>query len=213
MMNLSKNEQIHRRHVMKKLSNLARKFDSVAKFLFWLCAIVGGIVTVLMLLTPILPDDFFEYAVVTITLGSIEMQLAQDYVPSVEEMKLFFVGMSALSAIASVFACLVIRIIRKILKPMKSEIPFDSTVSTNLKKLSWIVLVSGILMTIADFITEIIQYQAFNFPNLFLSDKIISCNLSYVSDGSFIVGFGILYLLSYIFRYGEELQMQSDETL
>lgn len=198
---------------MKKLSNLAKKFDAVAKFLFGLCVIVGGIVTVLMFLTPIMPDAFFESAVVTLTLGSIEMQLAQDYVPSAEDMKLYFAGMSAVSAIASVFACLVIRIIRKILKPMKSEMPFDSAVSTNLKKLSWIVLVGGILMTIADFVTQIIQYKAFDYPNLFLSDKIISCNLGYVSDGSFIVGFGILYLLSYIFRYGEELQIQSDETL
>lgn len=198
---------------MEKLSNLARKFDTVAKFLFWLCAIVGGIVTVLMLLTPILPDEFFEYAVVTITLGSIEMQLAQNYVPSIQEMKLYFVGMSALSAIASVFACLIIRIIRKILKPMKLEMPFDSAVSTNLKKLSWIVLMGGIVIVIADFITDIIQYQAFDYPNLFLSDKIVSCNLSYVADGSFIVGFGVLYLLSYIFQYGEELQIQSDETL
>ena len=196
---------------MKKLCKLARKFDMVAKVLFWLCVTVGVICAIFMIAIPSLPELFFED--VTITLGTLEMQLAPTYTPNREDMRIFLFSMCLLTIVVSVFACLVIRIIRNILKPMKVHQPFDSVVSTNLKKLSWTILIGDVLAGLIFIVIQIIEYRIFDFPNLFLSDKIISCKLSYTFDASCIVIFGILYLMSYIFRYGEELQKQSDETL
>ncbi len=198
---------------MKKFCKLAKRIDIVARILFWLCAVVGIIVAIVIVFTPVFPDDFFTEMVVTINLGQLEMELAQEYNPSIDDLKLFFYSMSFLSLVASVFACCMIESIRKILKPMKEERPFENEVSMSVKKLSWIVLIGGMVMEIGYFITQTIEYQVFDFPNLFLSDKIVKCNQEYFFDGNFLVGFLILYLLSYVFRYGEELQIQSDETL
>ena len=100
-----------------------------------------------------------------------------------------------------------------ILKPMVFEKPFASCVSKNIRKLSWIILIGEGIFQVVMLGVELLLYRAFDFSNLFFNDKIISCKIDYMFDGTFIMVFAIIYLLSYVFQYGEELQIQSDETL
>ena len=55
--------------------------------------------------------------------------------------------------------------------------------------------------------------KAYDLHLLLLSEKISHVEFMFVFDLSFLVVYGVLLLLSYIFRYGEELQQLSDETL
>ncbi|MBR4991058.1 MAG: hypothetical protein IKY96_07845, partial [Oscillospiraceae bacterium] len=103
--------------------------------------------------------------------------------------------------------------IREILLPMKEEKPFDSIVSTNLKKLAKLSIVIGILYNIIILSEQIITVFVYDLPGLLISEKIAHVGGMFQVDLTFVVCWAALLLLSYVFRYGEELQQLSDETL
>ena len=103
--------------------------------------------------------------------------------------------------------------IREILKPMAEENPFDSIVSTNLKKLANLSIHLGILYNVIILSEQIIAVFVYDLPGLLISDKITHISGMFNVDLTFVVYWAILLLLSYVFRYGEELQQLSDETL
>ena len=53
----------------------------------------------------------------------------------------------------------------------------------------------------------------FDLPALLVSEKIAHVGGLFEVDLSFLIYWAILMLLSYVFRYGEQLQQLSDETL
>ena len=103
--------------------------------------------------------------------------------------------------------------IREILQPMKEEKPFDSIVSTNLKKLARLSINLGILYNIILLSEQIMTIFVFDLPGLLVGEKITHVGGMFSVDLTFVVYWAILLLLSYVFRYGETLQQLSDETL
>lgn len=103
--------------------------------------------------------------------------------------------------------------IREILHPMTEEKPFDTIVSTNLKKLARLSINLGILYNIIILSEQIITVFVYDLPGLLISEKISHVGGMFQVDLTFVVYWAVLFLLSYIFRYGEELQQLSDETL
>ena len=53
----------------------------------------------------------------------------------------------------------------------------------------------------------------YNLNELFLSDKVTGVSVTYSCDLSFLIYALVLFLMSFIFQYGSELQKLSDETL
>lgn len=198
---------------MNKLSKTAKNLDSFFKILFWVLSILGGAILVIASVLLILTEDYPEMIVSTVSLGSVTFDLAADYIPANDVPLIYFLSEVVLTIIALVLVCYSIRIIRKILKPMCEGLPFNSAVSSNLKKLAWVSLIGGGAFSVEGLISEVAVYTMYDFENLFLNDKIVGCSVDYTLDLSFVMMFAIFYLLSYIFKYGEELQMQSDETL
>ncbi len=103
--------------------------------------------------------------------------------------------------------------IREILRPMTEEKPFDSIVSTNLKKLAKLSINLGILINIIKLFEQIMVVFVYDFPGLLISEKITHVGGMFSVDLTFLIYWAILLLLSYVFRYGEHLQQLSDETL
>ena len=96
---------------------------------------------------------------------------------------------------------------------MREGKPFDSAVSGNLRTLSWIALIGGAVCALLESIAEVAVYKIHDFHSLFLNDRITGCTVNIMPDTGFVLLFAVLFLLSCVFRYGEELQQQSDETL
>lgn len=103
--------------------------------------------------------------------------------------------------------------IRQILQPMTEEKPFDSIVSTNLKKLARLSINLGILYNALLLTEQIMTVFVFGVPELLISEKITHVGGMFTVDLTFLIYWAVLMLLSYVFRYGEELQQLSDETL
>ena len=82
-----------------------------------------------------------------------------------------------------------------------------------MKQLCWLTIGGGVCSQLASFAAGILMYKAFDFSTLFLNERITHVSMNMEMDLGFVVLALIWYMLSCIFRYGEELQKQSDETL
>ena len=203
---------------MNNLSNTAKKLDKVFEIahivlgaLAIACIVGVALIAVayLLKLDPAMIGTGYE----NFDIGFLELTVAQGYAPDK-----WLVLLQA--AISLLVGCRLmyegrrgVGYIREILNPMKEEKPFDTIVSTNLKKLARLSITIGILYNIIILSEQIIAVFVYDLPALLLSEKIVHVDGMFTLDLAFLVYWAILLLLSYVFRYGEELQQLSDETL
>jgi hypothetical protein len=203
---------------MNNLSNTAKKLDKVFEIVhivlgaLAIACIVGVAliaVAYVLKLDPTMIGTGYE----NFDIGFLELTLAEGYAPD----KWLVLLQAAITLLVS---CRLmyegrrgVGYIREILLPMKEEKPFDAIVSTNLKKLSRLSIVIGVLYNIIILSEQIMTVFVYDLPGLLISEKITQVNGMFNVDLTFVVYWAILLLLSYVFCYGEELQNLSDETL
>jgi len=203
MNNLKKTASILDR--LLKIASIAIKIVSIA------LGVGLGILAAAFLfdLTPEMVGTGYGHA----DLGFVTFTVAENYLPD-HRIIWCQVGMDMFLSLLCMFpAHLSVKAIRNILAPMKNGEPFHNTVSINLKKLANYVCSLGIGINLKEIIGNILMVKAYDLNLLLLSEKISHVEFMFVFDFSFLVVYGVLLLLSYIFRYGEELQQLSDETL
>ena len=203
---------------MNNLTNTARKLDKVfeiAHIVFGALAIASAVGVALIAVAYILKLDpeFIGTNYESFDIGFLELEVAPAYAPG----KWLILAQAAFTLLVS---CRLfydgrrgIGYIREILKPMTEEKPFDSVVSTNLKKLAKLSIVLGILVNIIILSEQIMTVFVYDLPGLLISEKIVHVAGMFKIDLTFLIYWAILMLLSYVFRYGESLQQLSDETL
>ena len=148
-----------------------------------------------------------------VDLGFVTFTVSENYLPDHRIIWCEVAMEMFLSLICMIPAHFSVKAIRNILAPMKNGEPFHNTVSVNLNKLSRYVCSLGIGLNLQEIISNILLTKAYDLHLLLLSEKISHVEFMFVFDFSFLVVAGVLLMLSYIFRYGEELQQLSDETL
>lgn len=171
-----------------------------------------GAICILFLKDTILAN--MEYLTTTISLGMVQFTLSnyEGVIRSPMALTCYIALSTLFFAILLVIALYALKLIRRILEPMKEGRPFDG-VAEIIRKLAWVVLIGGIAEQVFDIIVGILELRAYDMVSLVNEAMVQKIQYNYVIDGSFVVVFAILFLLSYIFQYGEELQCESDETL
>ena len=203
---------------MNNLSNTAKKLDRVLEIAHIVLgalaiACIVGVALIaaayILKLDPAMIGTGYE----TFDIGFLELTVAEHYAPG----KWLVLLQAAITLLVS---CRLfydgrrgIGYIRDILLPMKEERPFESIVSTNLKKLAKLSINLGILYNIMVLSEQIIAVFVYDLPALLVSEKITHVGGMFRVDLTFLICWASLLLLSYVFRYGEELQQLSDETL
>lgn len=195
---------------MDQICKWSKVICKVLTVFFWLTAAVTGLAVIAVIAVLIVKDPS-ALRDLQLTLGNYKLTLRQSYTAE-QFMALWLVTLPNL-IVAGLSACYGIKVLQRIFRPMSEGRPFDGSVGAALKKLACTVLAFGVISTILQAVTNNIFYKTFDIPSLFAADKVSSCTLSIISDGSFLVWFVLLLLLSYVFRYGEKLQQLSDETL
>ena len=203
---------------MTKLNSTARKIDTVFKILDVLISIAG--VALLVGLAIIgaaflfqLDPEMVGTGYNTVRLGFLELQIADMYAPDPYHVLKVMAAQLALSLVMVLVARLCVKCIRQILKPMVENKPFDGAVSANLKKMAKYSLVYGITANVIELLSGIALIRGYDLDMLIMHEMIPHAEFQFSMDLGFLVVWGILLLLSYVFRYGEELQQLSDETL
>ena len=203
---------------MNNLTNTAKKLDKVfeiAHIVFGALAIASIVGVALIAVAYVLKLDptFIGTDYEKFDIGFLELTVADAYAPN----KWLILAQAALTLLVS---CRLfydgrrgIGYVREILKPMTEEKPFDSIVSTNLKKLARLSIVIGILVNVIILAEQIVAVFLYDLPSLLISEKITHVTGMFKVDLTFIVYWAILMLLSYVFQHGEQLQQLSDETL
>lgn len=203
---------------MNNLSNTAKKLDKIfeiAHIVLGALAIacIVGVALILVAYLFKLDPEMIGTGYESFDIGFLELQVSPTYAPNK-----WLVLLQA--AITLAVGCRLaydgrrgVGYIREILHPMTEGKPFDTIVSTNLKKLAKLSISLGILYNIILLSEQIMTVFVFDLPALLISEKIVHIGSMFSVDLTFLIYWAILLLLSYVFRYGEELQQLSDETL
>jgi hypothetical protein len=203
---------------MTKLSKTAKTLDIVFRIAHIVAtiALVALIVSVAIFGAALLFDldpDMVGTGFEVITVGPLELTLSQTAAPAPQQVMAQMLVLSAI-ALVSIFAVrMYLQCIRGILQPMKEGKPFHNTISTNLKKLAWLEIVTGMAGNILIPAELVLTAQICDIPALFDSSRVTNVMVNYELDATFLLMAGVLFLLSYIFRHGEQLQQLEDETL
>ncbi len=194
---------------MKKLSSTANILYTLAKIAS-VCIIVGACI---VLAAGVLLFAFGDASMMEFTsldLGMLSFELSGI---DLSMLKSVFLCEALPAMVLLAYGWYVLRILRQILLPMKNGQPFDTSISAKMKQLCWLTIGGGVCSQLTGFAASILMYKAFDFSNLFLNENITHVTMNMEFDFGFVVLALIWYMLSCIFRYGEELQKQSDETL
>ena len=194
---------------MKKISATANILYTLAKIAS-VCCVVGAciIIAAAVLLFAFGNASMIEFT--SLDLGILAFELAQI---SPEMLRSAFLCAMLPAIVLLGYGWAVLRIILQILTPMKNGQPFDGSISAKMKNLCWLTVGGGVCSQLAGMAAGILMYKAFAFSTRFLNEKITHVTMNMEWDVGFVVLALIWYMLSCIFRYGEELQKQSDETL
>ena len=203
---------------MNNLSNTAKKLDKI----FEITRIVLGALAVAAVVFIILigfayvmgwDPEFIGTGYASFSIGFLELEAAPGYGPD----PWLVLGHAAFTLAVSILLLLDgrrgIGYIRNILQPMTEEKPFDTSASTNLKKLAKLSIRIGVLWNIITLSELIVMVFIYDLPGLLLSEKIAHISGTFQVDLSFLIYWAIFTLLSYVFQHGQQLQQLSDETL
>lgn len=196
-----------------KMIKTAVVIDRILKILQRV-AIVCGIIYLIVMALALLFEKEMTPGMNVVSLGQLRLILKDD--PSLLNESALKTGLAislVFVAISIAICVYAIGIIRKVLEPMKEGRPFDKGISQIIKRLAWVVLIGGAIVRVGACITMIMEIKAYDLAAFFAESAITGYRLNYVIDLNFIVTACVLFLLSYVFRYGEELQRESDETL
>lgn len=203
---------------MNNLSNTAKKLDKVfeiAGIVLGALAIAAIVLVALITVAYLfkLDPDMIGTGYENFDIGFVELKIAEAYAPN----KWLVLLQAAITLLVS---CRLfydgrrgVGYIREILQPMKEEKPFASVVSVNLKKLAKLSISIGILVNVISLADQIMMIFVYDLPGLLISEKITHVGGMFKVDLTFLIYWAILMLLSYVFRYGEQLQQLDDETL
>ena len=203
---------------MNNLSNTAKKLDKafeIAHIVFGALAIacIVGVALIAAAYILKLDPEFIGTGYENFDIGFLELTIAKEYAPSKWQVLLHAAITLAVSCRLFYDGRRGIGYIRQILQPMIEEKPFTAIVSTNLKKLARLSITLGILFNIIILSDQIMSVFVYDLPGLLISEKITHVAGMFNVDLSFLIYWAILMLLSYVFRYGEQLQKLDDETL
>ena len=201
---------------MEELKKTAKIIDVFLKIMFIL-VLVGLIAAAVasVLLLAVGPMNI-ESGEIAYSIGGLRFVLADglDELASFNGTQIIqdflTVGMSGLIGMAVILVG--IKMLREIIAPMKDGGPFVEGISRKMRNFGCFIIISGVVGNIVQFVGTLIVRSSIS-ALLEQSEYVSSVMYENIFDGSFIIFALFVFLLSYIFRYGEELQKQSDETL
>lgn len=157
--------------------------------------------------------DVYNMLFGSIRIDYLQLTFNDDSALSKDKMSIWLPLIFLITAIFVFIIYKAVQTIESICTITMNHTPFDVRVSNHMKNLAKYILVGGIVFNILE-VCRIMQFkQTINFDLLFNTKYVTQINFDIRLHLSFLVFAALIYLLSYIFRYGQELQQLSDETL
>lgn len=196
----------------QKIAKTVRIVDRILKILQGFLRAFIIVCGIFIVLTLIFGEKIIADAS-SIQLGYLSLQLRSSAIPDFAALRSFIIPLLAISIVILVAGLFVLRILRSILASMKEGKPFEAGISDKVRKLAWVYLIGGGITEVCRMLGNIVELRAYDLSTLFNMENIASIGYFYDFRLGFVVVFGILLFLSLVFRCGETLQQESDETL
>ena len=196
----------------KKMITTANNLDTIFRIAEGFMKAFAIVFAILVVLMKIFKEKLVMSSV-SLDLDFVKLHLAGEY------------GMVAGSVlnhidiilITGCLSCIVIRYalsaFRSILASVKIGRPFDNKVPVSLRKLAWIILAGGGLIQVLGIVGRVLLANSLPMDTIFSSVAIESVEYVFTFDFGFVWMFCVVIFLSQIFEYGQQLQLESDETL
>ena len=196
-----------------RLTTAAKNIDLIAKLCRGISSVLSIVCIVFAALVLFLGEKMFDMSSLSLDMKYVKVYLADEVLPSFSLLKVFFtILLTSLSAICFVVSY-GIKQLHEILAPMKEGRPFEANVPGCIRKIAWSFLAGGGVYALVSFIESMILTKAYPIEQILSSSAIKSIEYTYTTDFGFVYIFAAVMFLSYIFEYGQKLQLESDETL
>ena len=198
---------------MKKMAGGLEKFAGVLQKIIVICMIAAVcVVAVLTIANAVKPGITIGENLNSVDVGNLTIEVEPEAQPeNGEVLTLAWITLS-LDAVYVAGIWYILKVFRRIMLPMMEGNPFSVTVSKDIRRTGWAVVVMGVianLVTMLEVMAEWYMWGQKAAEGMFVR----SVTVNYTFDAGFLVVFAILMLVAWIFEYGAELQKQSDETL
>lgn len=198
---------------MEKLKKFGRAFDIIAKIAFY-AAGAAAIVCLIAAVLALSGDESMMGGTTSVEFGSLEITLAEDS-PSISasDIETSAVAVLVSAAVECAFIAVMAWISRSIIAPLKNGEPFLTGISAKIRNLAIVTAVFGTLSEIANELGGYFLWRMIDKDVVFNMANVQNVSYNFHIDLTFVLIAAILYALSLVFRLGEELQRESDETL
>lgn len=197
----------------KKMMESAKNLDLLTNVFGKLSLVAGCICIVVAIFTYICGTEMFTNGGITFDLDFIKLYLKDTSYVNVSKIKMYVCIMSLFAGIVCFMGFYISKNLRKIFSTMKNGRPFEQGVSKHLKTCGWVIFVGGFICELLGVLARILMMNAYTLDQLFNSEVISHMEYVFTIDFNFVLIACALFLLSYIFEYGQMLQIDVDETL
>jgi len=200
---------------MEKLMKTSKTVDTILKVVYKIMQVAGIIllVSIGICIVAQFVDKLPMAELTSVSVSDVELIFKEPIPIDSGKAVMEMVATLVVALLVIGITCYMIKLLRKVLAPMIVGQPFDGTVSKNIKKLGIAVIVNGLAIDIAESVMSSMAFYMYDIAELILSDNISKIMVnSEISLDSVLVGV-LVIMLSHVFRYGEQLQQQADETL
>ena len=200
---------------MEKLTRTSRVIDGFVKAFRGICFGFAIAAVVLLAVELVMPQAQFEKFMtmsdMMVDFGVVEVHTARELTLH-GPVRMTVALMLACAAIALALAAWGLNLLHRVLVPMREGRPFDGSVSVTLRKLGWVTLFGGLGVEILSWAVSLLTLRLYDFSEIFLPEVVTGYTVNIPLGGGLIAPVVVL-LLSHVFKYGEQLQKLSDETL
>ena len=196
----------------KKSAGLLKKMCSILEIVRWSC-LISEVLLIGLFLIFVSDKGIYNTIFGSIRIDYLQLIFKNDLALNKDKMSgwlpLLFLGIAFLVFI--IYKS--VKTVEEICSLTIDHSPFDKRVSNYITRLAQYIVAGGIVFNILDVCRIIYFKQIINFDVLLNTDYVTQIEFAFHPKISFLIVAALIYLLSFIFRYGQELQQLSDETL
>ena len=197
----------------EKMKDTASAFELMAKVFGGIAIGCGMVCVIFAILVPVLGERVFVPDSVTLDLDFLKFHLNEEYQTVTGAVKLYAVSALLNSAVLCFLLGYIARLLRTLFIPMKEGRPFGENAPAVLRRIAVSILIGGGLAAVLGVVERLLLMRAYPVEEIFSGAAITKIEYAFTADFTFILLAGVVFLLSYIFSYGQALQRESDETL
>ena len=196
---------------MKKTAGILYTITNIIRILVIIAFVVVAVAAGVIFFIPgtVIPEGIIT---TNVSLGDVTVHLAEGAAVGTMDKSRFSIIL-AFAAVILLLTLYGLRMVKQILKPMKEGRPFDESIADSLRRLGHVVVASGIVSCVLAYLSQTAMLGVIDYKELFNPALVTGVEIRSSFSINFIFVALALYLMSYVFRYGSELQRESDETL